>query len=341
MQKNINSLATWFIYELKYVLRNKKYKVKDSVYHYFTGNFPERDITKYVGQKVLTVEETNCMLYDKIMEGKPYWAGRYGGNELSMVIQTIKSQLMPFRVDARADVLNDLCQNAGFFPNEINESKRFVDLMLEATKDIDLVGVWNLYMEEWILKQYANKISITRLTRLEPWYLEGCKGNIKPWSAALKGKKVLVIHPFAKSIEKQYKDNREGIFSDLSVKEILPEFDLITLKAVQTIGNETGGYDNWFSALESMISECKKIQFDVAIIGCGAYGFPLAYEVKKMGKIAIHLGGATQLLFGIRGKRWENSYTDVCDKMMNEYWVRPLIEETISEKEKIENGCYW
>ena len=48
-----------------------------------------------------------------------------------------------------------------------------------------------------------------------------------------------------------------------------------------------------------------KIDFDVAIIGCGAYGFPLAAKLKQAGKQAIHLAGATQLLFGIKGKRWE------------------------------------
>ena len=49
--------------------------------------------------------------------------------------------------------------------------------------------------------------------------------------------------------------------------------------------------------------------FDVAIIGCGAYGMPLAAMLKQAGKQAIHLGGATQLLFGIKGKRWEEIKT--------------------------------
>jgi threonine dehydrogenase-like Zn-dependent dehydrogenase len=39
-----------------------------------------------------------------------------------------------------------------------------------------------------------------------------------------------------------------------------------------------------------MIDEIGKIDFDVAILGCGAYGLPLAAAIKGMGKQAIHLG---------------------------------------------------
>lgn len=45
-----------------------------------------------------------------------------------------------------------------------------------------------------------------------------------------------------------------------------------------------------------------KINFDTAIIGCGAYGMPLAAQIKNAGRQAIHLGGAVQLLFGIKGE---------------------------------------
>ena len=33
------------------------------------------------------------------------------------------------------------------------------------------------------------------------------------------------------------------------------------------------------------------------------YGFPLAAEIKRMGRIAIHLGGVTQIMFGVIGSR--------------------------------------
>ena len=86
-------------------------------------------------------------------------------------------------------------------------------------------------------------------------------------------------------------------------------------------------------------SQMDAIDYDVAIIGCGAYGFSLAAHTKRMGKKAIHLGGATQILFGIKGKRWDE--LPAVNKFYNKYWVRPLPEETPARKERVEGGCYW
>lgn len=88
--------------------------------------------------------------------------------------------------------------------------------------------------------------------------------------------------------------------------DILPEFELKTLKAVQTLaGEKEDRFKTWFEALNYMYTEAMKIDFDIAIIGCGAYGMPLASMLKEAGKKAIHMGGVTQILFGIKGKRWE------------------------------------
>lgn len=72
-----------------------------------------------------------------------------------------------------------------------------------------------------------------------------------------------------------------------------------------------------------------KIDFDIAIIGCGAYGMPLAAKLKKTGKQAIHLGGETQLLFGIKGKWWEENYPSKIASCFNEYWGYPADSENL------------
>ena len=81
------------------------------------------------------------------------------------------------------------------------------------------------------------------------------------------------------------------------------------------------------------------IDFDVALIGCGAYGFPLGSYVKELGKIAVHMGGDLQMFFGIMGNRWENNPAAI--SRMNEYWIRPTQGEIVNNNEMIENGCYW
>jgi hypothetical protein len=167
------------------------------------------------------------------------------------------------------------------------------------------------------------------LQDLEPYY------HKNPWSRILKEKNVLVIYPFIDAIRKQYL-RREKIFNNT---EVLPEFNLITIKSVQSIANNDCGYKDWFEALEAMKEQIMQKVYDIAIIGCGAYGFPLASFVKSQGKKAVHLGGATQILFGIKGARWD-SYKPV-SRLYNEYWIRPSKDEIPLHYKKVENGCYW
>ena len=162
------------------------------------------------------------------------------------------------------------------------------------------------------------------------WLLE------TPFTLSLKNKKVLVIHPFAKTIQDQYK-KRELLFENPNV---LPEFELKTLKAVQTIAGERDErFNDWFEALDYMCDEALKVDFEVAIIGCGAYGFPLAAKLKQAGKIAIHMGGVTQMLFGIKGGRWD-IYPEA-SKLYNKHWVRPSAQEVPKNAKIVEDSCYW
>jgi hypothetical protein len=160
-----------------------------------------------------------------------------------------------------------------------------------------------------------------------------------PWTRALEGKKVLVIHPFAATIQAQYK-RRELLFAN----NLLPAFELKTIKAVQSIAGEKTEFDTWFDALDHMKAQMDQVDYDICLIGCGAYGFPLAAHAKRMGNVGFHLGGSLQLLFGIRGKRWENpDYNPVYNyaALMNEHWVKPAEEERPVAANKVEGACYW
>lgn len=86
-----------------------------------------------------------------------------------------------------------------------------------------------------------------------------------------------------------------------------------------------------------MKNKMKEVDFDIAIIGCGAYGMPLAVEAKRIGKQAVHMGGATQIFFGIKGARWDNTMKE----RYNEYWIRPGENEQCNNQSIVEGGCYW
>ena len=160
-----------------------------------------------------------------------------------------------------------------------------------------------------------------------------------PWTKELKGKKVLVVHPFAETIKKQY-DKREHLFEN---PDVLPEFKKLTvIKAVQSIAGNSSetGFKDWFEALDFMKNQMDQSDYEIALIGCGAYGMSLAAHAKRHGKIAIHMAGWIQMLFGIYGNRWIEDQPEF-KKYINEYWTRPSIDERPKNVEKVEGGCYW
>lgn len=217
-----------------------------------------------------------------------------------------------------------------FFPADAHNLSRFSEQVLDDIKNIDILGSW--LPGEAVVSKYFPNAKIIPLRDVEPYYHEN------PWSESLKERKVLIVSPFSKSIEKQFWRNRRHLFKD---HRILPEFDLLTLQAVQSIGGigAESGFKSWFDALDWMCSEIDKMDFEIAIIGAGAYGLSLAAHVKKIGRKAVHMGGATQIMFGIKGKRWDNR--PFFRNLYNEYWIRPSSEETPKSFNKIESGCYW
>lgn len=225
------------------------------------------------------------------------------------------------------EIISSMKNNTGFFSSNPEQLELFSKEMIKAMENVDILGSW-LDHEKHFFDNLSHA-KFVRLPDLEPYFHQD------PWTKALENKTVLVIHPFADTIKKQY-EKKDLLFSN---KNVLPDFKLKTLKAIQSIAGNIPDYDDWFSALESMKKDIKNMDFDIAIIGCGAYGFLLADYVKSIGKKAVHLGGATQLLFGIKGKRWENRPEISC--FFNENWVYPDESEYPSNYKKIENGAYW
>jgi hypothetical protein len=82
-----------------------------------------------------------------------------------------------------------------------------------------------------------------------------------------------------------------------------------------------------------------KNKIDVAIIGCGALGMIIGSRLKSLGVQCIVMGGAIQILFGIKGARWLNH--PVISKLFNDAWIFPPEYLKPSSANLIENACYW
>lgn len=285
------------------------------------------------GYALNDIEKASFIIRDLLLSEKPCMVSRFGDVEMDAVINYRKGHPLSFLRTILPFWVGDytkkrMTTNAGFFPNDNIHLAKFADLIIDIAPKIDVLGSW--LRQETYIPQLKN-CRFVQLKYIEPFWSEN------PWSSVLEGKKILIIHPFKESIRNQY-ERREKLFEK---KNILPKFEsLHIIKAVQSIGGVNNGFHNWFEALDYMKREVDNTEFDIALIGCGAYGMPLAAHCKDIGKKAIHLGGALQLLFGIRGSRWEdNSYEQ--KNLMNDYWVRPLPSERPVEANAVENACYW
>lgn len=324
----------WLLYEKRYEFRNNR--ITDIIRRHIVIPIFGHELHPYVyGGKILHGPEyTNKKIAELINGEKPFMVSRFGNTEINNLNAYMRKNICGIsegykRLEEKW--WDNLYIGAGFFPKDRSLLGKFANTIYSSAKEADMLGVWNRRMEDYYIRTAMPNVEITALRWLEPWYSDS------PWTWALKGKKVLVIHPFEDSIKAQYQ-KRKDIFPE---NELLPEFELDVLKAVQTLGdNKDDRFITWFDALEYMYDEALKRDFDVAIIGCGAYGMPLAAMLKKAGKKAIHLGGVTQCLFGIKGRRWVNSPIDK-RVPINENWIYPKENETPQNADNVENGCYW
>lgn len=51
------------------------------------------------------------------------------------------------------------------------------------------------------------------------------------------------------------------------------------------------------------------------------------------------MGGVTQMLFGIKGARWDMHHE--ASKLYNDYWIRPEAKYIPKNAKDVEEGCYW
>lgn len=280
----------------------------------------------------------------------PCMIARFGNTELScitncMSIRNHKNKVLPYLRSEISEwwlnkpIMKQMQEWSGFFPPTKDRLLQFTDMMMEDTKQLDVLVSWR-HGEMEIKDFFPRQLDRIKLILFDPFWAEN------PWTEALAGKKVLVVHPFARQIERIYNSKRTKLFKN---SRMLPAFELKTIEAVQSLGGDCGKFKNWFDALEWMKAEMDKADYDVALIGCGAYGFPLAAHAKRTGHKGIHMAGSLQLLFGIKGNRWMNpGYGEstlhrkgAYGELFNEYWEYPDDAFKPKNADKIEGGCYW
>ena len=109
------------------------------------------------------------------------------------------------------------------------------------------------------------------------------------WFGELEGLRVLVIHPFAESIQRQYQRRHELFPGN---PRVLPEFEeLLTYIPVQSIQQVAVGWEESLTAMKTDIARMAPF-FDIALLACGGWGHPLVGYIRhELHRSAIYVGG--------------------------------------------------
>jgi len=292
-------------------------------------------------KRIISNSVVNDLISNAIKSGEPYLVSRFGTTETNIVLEYIELEGSNSKL-LTSSSLNSLFNLSGVFPVRQDIALKFCEEMVKISGNIDLCGVRSSYIEQmfWesenkIVDLLSTSAVISDIDALTPL------ASKSSWVDQLYGKKVLIIHPFADTIKIQYaKRSRLHKWANW-----LPEFEILTMQPVQSLGlkSENSDFEDWFSALASMKNEISKIQenFNVALIGAGAYGMFLGSHVKDLGKPAVHIGGSLQLFFGINGNRWNSDPDFKKLGHINDNWVFPSDHETPKNSNEIENSAYW
>jgi hypothetical protein len=283
---------------------------------------------RYLGIRILPPQEGNDYLARSL--ARPAAIGKIGSTEMAAIRHFWRHADRNGHCEKWGWQGARLHSNSGVYPPTPEIFSRFCTSYLDVLRHLNVLAVWFNFGEHAAWRRFAPQATLVALRALEPFYHQ------RPWTGLIAGKRVLVVTPFAATIQQQYQRRRE-FWRDKP--EVLPDFELLTLRVPQSAYVVTPEYPDWFVALDAMRSQMAAMSFDVAIVGAGAWSLPLAVYAKSRGAWAIHLGGATQILFGVKGRAWE-THREI-SAMFNDAWTRPSDAETPQRAHEIEGGRYW
>lgn len=232
---------------------------------------------------------------------------------------------------SRPDMLSVLERNAGVF-GDLKNIKNWCAEYEAAIRASDILATgWYEPMrvrEQKFLEGFAGKQ--VALRSLEPYYWPADA----QWSRVIRGK-VCVVSSFADTIMSQVKkDIFPGMWGDVEWSTVRTGY-----APSLALGRASWAEDpsSWEDCVKGVVDEVLAIDPRVVIIGCGGLGMIIGARLKA-NRICLVLGGATQVLFGIKGQRWA---THELSKFWGPDWVWPGVSETPGGASQVERGCYW
>lgn len=284
----------------------------------------------------MNIIESNKEIINIINSNKVFIIARFGlGPETTLCYNyNVNKKINNNNLNNVLRICGIYCKN-----NDITVFEKYFEELNNSIENADILACFYNSNIESIQNVYSEMYNLTKIhsRSLEPFYV--MQDNEIPWTHYLFGKKVLIINPFTESMKKQL-DNNFEIFKDKKI--FLDDQEFIFYKSFQTHGNHYI-HNDWLETFRIMCNDIEKLEFDIALLGCGGYGLPLCNFIKtKMNKSSIYIGGGLQLLFGVMGHRWINreDWKKII-KENNTKFVFPSENEKLDNKNTIESSAYW
>lgn len=273
-----------------------------------------------------------------LSQKKGYLVGRNGTIELEALLTYAQKH---FLFQQQGHILE---KHAGVFPSNESSHRHWIRDTEAAIQNTDLlVAGWfaPLAREEKVYLSNLGRNSVfLPLRALEPYYVP----IEMMWTRYLQFHKVAVVSSFAETAMKQVSKAKE-IWGDRASFLLPPETQFIPIRTgyapilAKGRAEWPGNPASWEQSVESVVQQVVDSGAEIVLIGCGGLGMIIGYRLKQLGKVCVVMGGAIQVLFGIKGNRWENHTT--IGRFWNDAWTYPSEDETPANSDSIEKGCYW
>ena len=287
----------------------------------------------YFNTDVWNLKGGMTYLGERLSSNMPAAFGKLGSTENQALRAYLRTKNLPDRELSTLKYRTVLCSHSGIFPIDYDYFAEYCEYMIgNVLPEMTAMSVWFVHGESSLVKRFCQ----CRLLSFD--CLDVYKAsNLFTWKGILEGKRILVVHPFEKSILHQL--NKRKTLGCLATPVLPLNCEISVLRMPQLPKLVPPTESDWHKRLERLENEMTQHDFDIAVIGAGAYSLPLAVHAKKLGKKGVHLGGNLQLWFGIMGGRWDDY--EYIKQYQNEHWIRPLPEDTPLHSKGIEDGCYW
>jgi len=235
----------------------------------------------------------------------------------------------------------DAERQSGIFPASSDFLARFIPWHAGHIATVDTLGLFRYPLEHEIFAHYGFAAKPIYYGDMQPDRSVPVR-NEQCYLGTLAGKKLLIVAPFAEllrarataaTFEAVWSNSGRRWFAPCSVAAIEFPYGFATC--------DHGGFATCIDLFDDIARRMDRSDYDVALIGAGCLGIPLAAHAKKTGRVGLSLGGHLQVMFGVIGKRWREDKAWQ-RKHINAAWIdMPEIYHPPGKEFLADGGAYW